>query len=81
MTKKIKELEELLNKKDNIIISLEKEKDLLKIENNKINENISQLNEQISKNKQMTKQYELKISQFPFKLSAGEKIMSIIYLS
>jgi len=29
LTKKIKELEELLNKKDNIIISLEKEKDLL----------------------------------------------------
>ena len=29
----------------------------------------------------MIKEYELKISQFPFKFSPGEKIMSIIFIS
>ena len=78
LTKRIKELEETLEKKDKIISKLKKEKDLL---NEILKEKFSKLTEQISKNEKMIKEYELKISQFPFKFSPGEKIMSIIFIS
>jgi hypothetical protein len=78
LTKRIKELEETLEKKDKIISNLKKEKDLL---NEILKEKFSKLTEQISKNEKMIKEYELKISQFPFKFSPGEKIMSIIFIS
>ena len=49
--------------------------------NDEFNKNISKLNEQISKNEKMIKQYQLKISQFPFEFLPGEKIMSINFIS
>ena len=91
MKTKIKELEESEKEKDNIIQNLKNEiKDLLienkelKIEYNKINKmnlELKELKEQISKKEKIIKKYELKISQFPFDFSPGEKIMSIIFMS
>ena len=92
MEKRIKELENLLKEKDNIIDNLKNEKkeflnknEQLKIEYNKINEKLNQMNselrEQVSKKEKIIKEYELKISQFPFVFSPGEKIMSIIFIS
>ena len=37
--------------------------------------------EQIRKKEKIIKEYELKISQFPFHFSPGEKIISIIFIS
>jgi len=87
-----KELENLLKEKDNIIDNLKNDrKELLnknkqlKVEYNKIKEKLNQINleskEQIRKKEKIIKEYELKISQFPFEFSPGEKIMSIIFIS
>ena len=89
MKTRIQELYSLLNEKDNIIKCLENERKeflnenkKLKIELNNINEKSNQIAsesiEQISKNEKIIKEYELKISQFPFEIPPGEKIMSII---
>ena len=84
LEKRIKELENILNEKDNIIQKLKNEK----IEYNNLNEKLNELNkmnseskEQISKKEKIIKEYELKISQFPFDILPGEKIMSIIFIS
>ena len=78
-------MEESLKEKDNIINNLTNEKNLLKIENNNINEKLNKMNletkEQIKKKEKLIKEYELKISQFPFEFSLGEKILSIIFIS
>ena len=87
-----KELENLLKEKDNIIDNLKNEKkellnknEQLKIEYNKIKEKLNKMNleskEQIRKKEKIIKEYELKISQFPFDFSPGEKIISIIVIS
>ena len=92
LEKRIKELEKSLKEKDNIIQSLKNEKEefllknkQLKIEynniNKKLNQIISESKEQKNKNEKIIKEYELKISQFPFKFSPGEKIISIIFIS
>ena len=92
MEKRIKELENLLKEKDNIINNLQNERKeflnknkKLNIEYNNIKEKLNQMNsetkEQISKKEKLIKEYEIKISQFPFKLLPGEKIMSIIFIS
>ena len=92
MEKRIKELENLLKEKDNIIDNLKNEKEeflkkneQLKIEYNKIKEKLNKMNleskEQIRKKEKIIKEYELKISQFPFEFSPGEKIISIIFIS
>ena len=92
MKEKIIELENSLKIKDNIIDNLKNEKkeflnknEKIKIEYNKKNEKLNKMNlelkEQISKKEKIIKEYELKISQFPFEFSTGEKIMSIyIYI-
>ena len=49
--------------------------------NNKLNKMDLESKEQIIKNEKTIKEYELKISQFPFEISPGEKIMSIIFIS
>jgi len=92
LEKRIEKLENLLKEKDNIINNLENEKKEilnknknLKIEYNKIKEKLNQMysesKEQINKREKLIKEYELKISQFPFDFSPGEKIMSIIFIS
>ena len=89
---RLKELEKSLKEKDNIIKNLKNERKemlnknkKLNIENNNINKKLSQLNleskEQISKKEKIIKEYKLKISQFHFEFSPGEKIMSIIFIS
>ena len=77
-----------MKEKDNIIQNLENErKEFLnkKLEFNHINEKLYQMDleskEQKIKNEKKIKEYELKISQFPFEISPGEKIMSIIFIS
>jgi len=92
LNKRIKELEESLKEKDIIINNLENENKKLSIKNNQlntekknINEKLNKImlesNEQINKKEKIIKQYELEISQFPFKFSPGEKIISIIFTS
>ena len=85
MEKRIKELENLLEEKDNIINNLENKNKQLNIEYNKINEKLNKMSseskEQIRKKEKIIKEYELKISQFPFDFSPGEKIMTIIFIS
>jgi len=89
---RIKELENSLKNKDNIIDNLKNEKKELSnknkqinIEYNKIKEKLNKMDleskEQISKKEKIIKEYELKISQFPFEFSPGEKIISIIFIS
>ena len=77
-----------MKEKDNIIQNLENErKEFLnkKLEFNHINEKLYQMDleskEQKIKNEKKIKEYELKISQFPFEISPGENIMSIIFIS
>ena len=92
MEKRIKDLENLLNEKDNIIENLKNEGKKLYSENNqikikynnlfnKLNLTNLELKEQINKKEKIIKEYELKISQFPFEILPGEKIMSIIFTS
>ena len=88
MEKRIKELENLLKEKDNIIQNLKdegkklySENNQLKIKYNKLNQTNSELKEQINKKEKIIKENELKISQFPFEILPGEKIMSIIITS
>ena len=85
MKKRIKELEYLLKGKDNTINNLENKNKQLNFEYNNINEKLNKINlesrEQIRKREKIIKEYELKISQFPFEFSPGEKIMSIIFIS
>jgi len=85
LEKRIKELENLLEEKDNIINNLENKNKQLNIEYNKINEKLNKMSseskEQIRKKEKIIKEYELKISQFPFDFSPGEKIMTIIFIS
>jgi len=84
LEKRIKELENSLKEKDNNIKNLENENKKLKIEYNNINEKLnhknSELKDQINR-KEIIKEYELKISQFPFEISPREKIMTIIFIS
>jgi len=81
-----------LKEKDNIINNLQIERNeflnknkQLNIEYNKINVKLNKMNleskEQINKKEKIIKEYELKISQFPFEFSSGEKIISIIFIS
>ena len=92
LKKRIKELEESLKEKDIIINDLKNEKKKLSIKNNqlnieknnineKLNKIILESNEQMNKNEKIIKQYELKISQFPFDYSSEEKMISIIFTS
>jgi Mg2+ and Co2+ transporter CorA len=88
LEKRIKELENLLKDKDNIINNLENEKKeflnknkKLKIEYNNIKEKLNQMNLKSKEQEKLIKEYKLKISQFPFEFSPGEKIMSIIFIS
>jgi len=92
LKEKIIELENRIKEKDNIIDNLKIEnKELLnkneqlKIEYNKIKEKLNKMKleskQQISKKEKIIKEYELKISKFPFEYSPGEKIMSIIFIS
>ena len=77
-----------MKEKDNIINNLQIERNeflnknkQLNIEYNKINVKLNKMNleskEQINKKEKIIKEYELKISQFPFEFSSGEKIISI----
>jgi len=81
-----------LKEKENIINNLQNEKKeflyknkQLNIEYNNINEQLNKMNleskEQLNKKEKIIKELELKISQFPFDFSPGEKIMSIIFIS
>jgi len=85
LKKRIKELEYLLKGKNNTINNLENKNKQLNFEYNNINEKLNKINlesrEQIRKKEKIIKEYELKISQFPFEFSPGEKIMSIIFIS
>ena len=88
LEKRIKELENLLKDKDNIINNLENERKeflnknkKLKIEYNNIKEKLNQMNLKSKEQEKLIKEYKLKISQFPFEFSTGEKIMSIIFIS
>ena len=92
MEKRIKELENLLKEKDKIIQNLKNENKNLYSENNqlkfkynnlieKLNQTNSELKEQINKKEKIIKEYKLKLSQFPFEILHGEKIMSIIFIS
>ena len=92
MEKRIKELDNLLKEKDNIIQNLKNERNKiynesnqLKIEYNNLYEKLNQINleskEQINKKEKIIKEYELKISQFPFEISPREKIITIIFIS
>ena len=88
MEKRIKELENSLKEKDNIIKNLENERkeflnknNQLKIEYNNIKKKLNQMNSERQEKEKLIKEYELKISQFPFEFSPGEKIMSIIFMS
>ena len=88
LEKRIKELENLLKDKDNIINNLENERKeflnknkKLKIEYNNIKEKLNQMNLKSKEQEKLIKEYKLKISQFPFEFSPGEKIMSIIFTS
>ena len=92
MRERIKELEQLLKEKENAIQNLGNEikeffykNKQLEIEYNKINEKLNRMNselkEQLMKKETIIKEYKLKISQFPFEFSSGEKIMSIIFMS
>ena len=74
--------------KDNIINNLENERKeflnknkKLKIEYNNIKEKLNQMNLKSKEQEKLIKEYKLKISQFPFEFSPGEKIMSIIFIS
>ena len=92
LNKRIKELEDSLKIKDIIINNLENENEKLSIKNNQlnienhnINEKLNKImlesNEQINRKEKIIMQYELKISQFSFEFSPGEKIMTIIFTS
>ena len=88
MKTRIKELEESEKEKDNIIQNLKnKNNELLikynelTIEYNNISEKLNQINLELKEQKKIINKYELKISQFPFDFSPGEKIMSIIFIS
>ena len=81
-----------MKEKENIINNLQNEKKeflyknkQLNIEYNNINEQLNKMNleskEQLNKKEKIIKELELKISQFPFDFSPGEKIMSIIFIS
>ena len=78
-----------MKEKDNVILNLLNERKeflnknkKLEIEYNNINEKLNQIytesKDQINKREKIIKEYELKISQFPFEISPGEKIISII---
>jgi len=81
-----------LKEKDIIINDLKNENKKLSIKNNQlnidknnINEKLNKImlisNEEINKREKIIKQYELKISQFSFEFSPGEKLISIIFTS
>jgi len=92
LNKRIKELEESLKERDNIINDLINENKKLSLKNNqldiekknideKLNKIMLESNEKINQKEKIIKQYELKISQFPFEFLPGEKIISIIFTS
>ena len=81
-----------MKEKDNVILNLLNERKeflnknkKLEIEYNNINEKLNQIytesKDQINKREKIIKEYELKISQFPFEFLPGEKIISIIFTS
>ena len=81
-----------MKEKDIIINDLKNENKKLSIKNNQlnidknnINEKLNKImlisNEEINKREKIIKQYELKISQFSFEFSPGEKLISIIFTS
>ena len=97
MKKRIKELEvileekninnlknennELLGKINQLEIS---SKNKIKEFNEKLNQQslkISELNENIKEKDKIIKEYELKMSNFPFEISFGEKLISIVFIS
>ena len=93
MKKHIKELEEkninnlknenweLLEKINQLEIS---SKNKIKEFNEKLNQQslkISELYENIKEKDKIIKEYELKMSNFPFEISSGEKIISIVFIS
>ena len=63
------------------IKKLEKENIKINEDNKKLNKNILESNEQMDEKEKIINQYKLKESQFPFEISPGEKIMSIIFIS
>ena len=86
MKKRIIELEESLKEKN--INNLKKENNELLKKIKEINEKLksqnlknSELTEHIDEKDKIIKEYELKISNFPFEISFGEKIISIIFIS
>ena len=86
MKKRIKELEAILEEKNINILKNENKELLEKIKefNEKLNQQslkISELNENIKYKDKLIKEYELKISNFPFEITSGEKIMSIVFIS
>ena len=97
MKKRIKELEvileekninnlknennELLGKLNQLEIS---SKNKIKEFNEKLNQQslkISELNENIKEKDKIIKEYESKLSNFPFEISSGEKLISIVFIS
>jgi len=86
LKKRIKELEAILEEKNINILKNENKELLEKIKefNEKLNQQslkISELNENIKYKDKLIKEYELKISNFPFEITSGEKIMSIVFIS
>ena len=97
MKKRIKELEAILEEKNINNLKNENNELLGKINqleissknkikefNEKLNQKslkISELNENIKEKDKLIKEYKSKISNFPFEISSGEKLISIIFIS